>query len=1052
MIGMRESFETQPKLEGAEKSRGGPANSLIIKAGGLMNLGQHLSLKKNLPVLLAAFFAYIPFLSTRAAQRTISSLPYTVTSSDNYDTLSLASSFMTTSGRALTFGNGVHDIYFDFEADTLEWGTSGDLNTYGLWFAGGDVHDITIDGGFILHNPPPGTTDPSVILRARAVRIDNSYNILFKDTYFSIYGRNSQIFYSEGGCYNIELDNCVFYDGMESFTQRDMWIDNAMLALGNNNTAAYPGFQYHFKIHGCTTENAHWCNLYLHGDALVADVHDNYFISDARNDYDVQGPIYGTAAQCYAVSVRGGDGGSRVKLYNNTIRSGTSYAGGRGIFVSGIDGISLDPDSSIYIYNNDIQVHQGFDGEEHTLNGIIVRQSWKNIYLRENNITCIGDTISSTQSYEQGPICGIRLTTGGDGNERGLKIVGNVVRTYFTGGFTPDYGDTGPYAAGIIFDEFSMNVPNVVIDSNMFESSSLCIRWGFYNGHGGNVTMRDNIYSHYNSQGDYVFYLGYGAGSSHHAYNNRIINGIFLNGAQDTSMLVWDGEPDSLSISLMKTMRSHIQGNNGLPVPGADVRFVNAYGEVVGQGSTNGNGIYSNDVSYWWEGNDTFNQGDSTLFNDFLIVARKNGDSTSINYHLSWDSPTPTLVLSNTPGEEGQDDQTPPGTIVDLDCVPGNSHGQIEMTWTATGDDGDIGTASYYVIKYSIDPIDQYNFAMANTVANPPSPLPSGQTQNFTISGLGHGEVYYVAMKAYDEIGNGSTISNVQNSFAAGIMIPDPLGTEIDPDTMNVELTVLQVESYLSISYEFELDTLITFPSPLTDFGLLADTVASVIFTDLSDEYTYHWRCRAIAANSVDSSDWTTPISFNVVTGVGELPSQSDCIYPIMGQIIDTENPVFQVRYIEGLPYIYFRVDDNAQFTAPVESGPVLTVSGQLTAWQYPSNIIAGMLYYWQISADNQLWTSPISFSAVLDIHPYPNPFRSSDGFPGIIFTNLSVDSDITIVTSSGEIVFEINSVGPGEWTWNLRNRDGHEIASGVYLYHVDFPNGTAAGKLMVIR
>jgi hypothetical protein len=771
---------------------------------------------------------------------------------------------MSTGGRAITFTENVHDVYIDLGADTLVWGTAGDVNTYGFWLPAPNVYNITIDGGFIIHDPPQWSRDPDTILRARAMRLDGVHDVVIRNAYFSVYGRNSQIMYSEGGCYNIEIENCVFYDGMEAFTQRDMWMDNAMLALGNNNSTSAPGFQYHFRVHACSTANAHWANLYLQGEELVAEVFDNFLISDARNDYDAEGPIYGTAAQCYALSVRGRDNGSRVKVYNNIIRSGTSYAGGRGIFISGIDGISLHPDSSIHIYNNDIRVHQGFDGEETTLNGILVRQGWKNILISNNNITCIGDTSSATSSYSGGPISGLRLTTGTDGSETGLKIVGNTIRTYITGGFEPDYGVGGIHAAGIMFDEFEMNTPNVMIDSNYFESNSLCIRWGFLNGHGGNVTMRDNIYSYYNSDGDWVFYLGYGAGSSHHAYNNRIINGVYLNGAQDTSIFVWDGEPDSLSICLQKTLRSYVQGNNGLPVPGAIVRLVNNYGQMVGQGLTNGNGFYGSDVSYWWESNDTFGEGDSTSFNDFLIVAEKDGDSTSIQYHLTWDSPTPTLTLANTEGEEGQNDVTPPGSINDLYGVPGNNHGEIILTWTAPGDDGDIGTASYYVIKYSTEPINQYNFWMANSVPNPPFPSPAGQAENFTISDLQHGQYYYVAVKAYDEVDNESAISNVAQSFAAGMMVPLPSNTFVDSEQMMAVLSAYLIDSYVSVTYEFVLDTAYTFPDPITDYGLLADTVASVTFSDLSEEVIYYWKCRALAPNGSDSSDWSNPINFNI--------------------------------------------------------------------------------------------------------------------------------------------------------------------------------------------
>ncbi len=990
-----------------------------------------------------------------ADQTLIMSLPYTVTTADNYDTLRLSVSHMTSPGRAITFSSDVHDIYLDLASDTLTWGTAGDVNTYGIWLASNYMYNITIDGGYFIHNPPVERRGPDVLLRSRAVRLGGrSHDITIKNTFFSIYGRNSQMIYSEGGEYNIRIENCIFDDHKESFTARDMWADAAMIAIWNQNSISEPDFEYHYFIQACSTVNSHWANLYLHGDGIVAEVADNYFIVDARNDFDSAGALYGSASQCYSVSIRGGNSGSRIKFHDNILRSGTDYAGGRGLFISGIDGISLHPDSSINIYNNDIFVHQGFDEEYTTLNGIIVRQGWSNIILKGNTIVCVGDTSQGLgNAYGKGPISGIRLTSG-IGGERDLKIVGNTIKTYFTGNWTPNYsyGGDGMFAACIVFDEFAMNVPNVVVDSNWFESNDLGIRWGFGNGHGGNITARDNYFNSYNNEINYTFYLGDGWSATRHAYDNWIINPIMQGTASDTSIYISDYESDSLSIGFRVTLISSVYGVNGLPVPGASVWVTNAYGENVGQGITNGNGIYSVDVTYWWESNDTFSQGDSMAFNNLIIKTKKETDSTSILYSVSSQTRHPSLVLNNTIGEESEDDFVPPGGINDADITPGDQHGELILSWTATGDDGYIGTASSYKIKYSTSPLNEFNFQTADSITAPPTPLPAGQAENFTIIGLNVGASYYVAIKAYDEMDNASPISNEALGFSAGIMIPPPAGTFTNSETMTVELFVYNIESYLPLSFEFALDTSITFSQPLINYGLVADTIVSTTYSDLSEEASYFWKCRAVAANGADSSEWSYPINFNILTGVSDAVSRSDCIFPTMGQVLETPNPVFQVRHIDGVSYIYFMVDDDPLFSTPVESGPVATNPGEPTTWRIPSDLISGIVYNWRISADNQVWTAPISFSAFLDIHPYPNPFKTSMGHSIVTFTNLSDDSNISIATITGEIVFDVSGIGPGEWVWDVKNNDGNDVVSGVYLFHVGFPTGTAAGKLMIIR
>ena len=121
----------------------------------------------------------------------------------------------------------------------------------------------------------------------------------------------------------------------------------------------------------------------------------------------------------------------------------------------------------------------------------------ENVYIRDNLITCVGVyTDPSTTHTEHGPISGLRLTC----SVMGLKIVGNTIKTYFLDDFTPSYASLVTYAGAIVFDEFDMNLPNIIIDSNLFESNSLPIKWGFFDGHGGNVTMRENTYSFYNNE------------------------------------------------------------------------------------------------------------------------------------------------------------------------------------------------------------------------------------------------------------------------------------------------------------------------------------------------------------------------------------------------------------------------------------------------------------------------------------------------------------------------------------------------------------------------
>lgn len=111
-------------------------------------------------------------------------------------------------------------------------------------------------------------------------------------------------------------------------------------------------------------------------------------------------------------------------------------------------------------------------------------------------------------------------------------------------------------------------------------------------------------------------------------------------------------------------------------------------------------------------------------------------------------------------------DETPPNAINDLQVETGSLTGSISLNWTAPGDDDFNGVASLYEIRYSQSEIDESNWLSSSLFLAPPVPANSGETEGVTISNLNPGEIYYVAIKAYDDMGNISTMSNVDSGEA----------------------------------------------------------------------------------------------------------------------------------------------------------------------------------------------------------------------------------------------------------------------------------------------
>ena len=86
------------------------------------------------------------------------------------------------------------------------------------------------------------------------------------------------------------------------------------------------------------------------------------------------------------------------------------------------------------------------------------------------------------------------------------------------------------------------------------------------------------------------------------------------------------------------------------------------------------------------------------------------------------------------------------------------------------------------------------------------------------------------------------------------------------------------------------------------------------------------------------------------------------------------------------------------------------------------------------------------------DVYAYPNPVVS--GYDGLItVVGLSRDADVKILTANGVLVAEGRSNG-GTFTWDGRNRQGHRVASGIYMVAAATSEGKkgVVCKIAVIR
>ncbi|MCY1042634.1 lamin tail domain-containing protein [Corallococcus sp. bb12-1] len=92
------------------------------------------------------------------------------------------------------------------------------------------------------------------------------------------------------------------------------------------------------------------------------------------------------------------------------------------------------------------------------------------------------------------------------------------------------------------------------------------------------------------------------------------------------------------------------------------------------------------------------------------------------------------------------------------------SGSSIRLDWAAPGDDGDLGTATRYEVRYAKAAITEANFDAATAATGISAPQAPGTAESFTVSGLDAATTYFFALKTFDGVGNGSALATASAS------------------------------------------------------------------------------------------------------------------------------------------------------------------------------------------------------------------------------------------------------------------------------------------------
>lgn len=139
--------------------------------------------------------------------------------------------------------------------------------------------------------------------------------------------------------------------------------------------------------------------------------------------------------------------------------------------------------------------------------------------------------------------------------------------------------------------------------------------------------------------------------------------------------------------------------------------------------------------------------------------------------------PIPVLAGAGAGGDPG--DLVAPSAVLDLlaDAVGQTT---IDLSWSATGDDGMAGRATDYDLRIFGAAPTPSTFTSGLELAGPDfgpggaAPATAGTEETFVVTGLDANRTYYLALVVVDDAGNRSPMSNVLAAYTSADLAPFP--------------------------------------------------------------------------------------------------------------------------------------------------------------------------------------------------------------------------------------------------------------------------------------
>jgi len=225
-------------------------------------------------------------------------------------------------------------------------------------------------------------------------------------------------------------------------------------------------------------------------------------------------------------------------------------------------------------------------------------------------------------------------------------------------------------------------------------------------------------------------------------------------------------------------------------------------------------------------------------------------DSIFITSTEADNSPVFEYVLFNV---DALVDTFPPSAVTDL-SVDSISLNSAFVSWTASGDDSTVGTATETDLRYSTILSNLLNWDGATQAIGEPPPLVSGSLEQFEVIGLEPGNKYYFGLEIIDNANNRSEISNIDSVYLPNLVPDPPLLISPDSGAIDIPVNVTFVWHSAERADYFEIIIDEDSNDSVGYYVDIYDTTFSI--GPLQYETTYYWVVRA--HNDGGFSGWSS--------------------------------------------------------------------------------------------------------------------------------------------------------------------------------------------------